>query len=405
MINRAMTFVSLVLLCAGWCAGARAEIITVRAAEYDLENAVVFAPLPESLADEAALVLVDVERNAEIAAQVTDETPRQLVWQLQRPLRSGESRSYRLTAAARSKSDSETVSVVNDDGAIWVTVDGKPVLVYNAATVRAPDGVDEVYNRSGYIHPVFSPEGQLVTDDFAPDHPHQHGLMYAWTNTIFAERKIDFWNQKQRQGTVEHAEIVRLRSGPVFGEFVVRLRHLDLTTPDESRTALRETWRVRVYRQRNGGFLFDLVSSQEAVSSPLQIKAYHYGGIAIRGNRHWTLAGGGGFLTSEGLGRFRGNHSRPRWCGMFGKSGDGAGAGIAMFCHPDNFRAPQPVRLHPTMPYFCYAPLVLGDFRIEPNEPYCSRYRFLVHEGKLEQTAGDQIWREYALPPEVNVSQ
>ena len=32
---------------------------------------------------------------------------------------------------------------------------------------------------------------------------------------------------------------------------------------------------------------------------------------------------------------------------------DGQEVGITILGHPDNFRAPQPMRLHPTEPFFC----------------------------------------------------
>ena len=57
--------------------------------------------------------------------------------------------------------------------------------------------------------------------------------------------------------------------------------------------------------------------------------------------------------------------------------------GIAILCHPENFRAPQPMRLHPKEPFVCYAPSQLGDWAIEPGRPYVSRYRFVVKDGKL----------------------
>ena len=77
--------------------------------------------------------------------------------------------------------------------------------------------------------------------------------------------------------------------------------------------------------------------------------------------------------------------------------------GVTIFCHPENFRAPQPVRLHPSMPYFCFAPMVLGDFTIEKSEPYVSRYRFLIHDGPVVPDASDRHWHDLATPPTVEI--
>ena len=80
---------------------------------------------------------------------------------------------------------------------------------------------------------------------------------------------------------------------------------------------------------------------------------------------------------------------------MYGKI-DGDWCGIAAIAHPDNFRYPQPVRLHPEKPYFCFAPMVLGDFQIKPNEPYVSRFRFVAFDGKPDPEQLNAIMKEYA---------
>ena len=48
---------------------------------------------------------------------------------------------------------------------------GKPVFVYNYGMVLAPNAPESM-RRSGYLHPVYSPDGTVLTDDFNPDHPH-----------------------------------------------------------------------------------------------------------------------------------------------------------------------------------------------------------------------------------------
>ncbi len=56
---------------------------------------------------------------------------------------------------------------------------------------------------------------------------------------------------------------------------------------------------------------------------------------------------------------------------------DGEICGVVVMNHPDNFRFPQWVRLHPAMPYFVYAPMVQEPFAIEPGKPYVSKFRYL----------------------------
>jgi hypothetical protein len=76
---------------------------------------------------------------------------------------------------------------------------------------------------------------------------------------------------------------------------------------------------------------------------------------------------------------------------------------LSVLDHPENFRFPQPVRLAPAVPYFCMAPAVLGSFPIEPGQVHRARYRFILHDEKLEAGVLERCWQDYSSPPEVRV--
>jgi len=77
---------------------------------------------------------------------------------------------------------------------------------------------------------------------------------------------------------------------------------------------------------------------------------------------------------------------------------DGHAAGIVLMTHPDNFRFPEPLRIHPTMPYMVYTPSFLGDWEIVPGRPHVSRYRFIIHDGELPPERIERAWRDFAHP-------
>jgi hypothetical protein len=77
--------------------------------------------------------------------------------------------------------------------------------------------------------------------------------------------------------------------------------------------------------------------------------------------------------------------------------------GIAVLDHPENFRSPQPLRLHPDDPYFNYAPSRLGRFEIKPGEKFVLRYRYIVADGAADRAELDRLWNDYAAPPRVSV--
>ena len=149
--------------------------------------------------------------------------------------------------------------------------------------------------------------------------------------------------------------------------------------------------------------VFDLTITQTCASdSPLELPKYHYGGLGFRGHKGWDGKANATYLTSEGKDRSNGNETRGKWCHVSGKI-DGQTAGVAVLCHPDNFRFPQPMRLHPDEPFFCYCPSQLGDWKIEPGKPYVARYRFVVMDAGPDAKEIERLWNDYANPPKVTV--
>ncbi|MCX6954702.1 MAG: PmoA family protein [Verrucomicrobia bacterium] len=301
----------------------------------------------------------------------------------------------------------EGVVVAPDRGDLRLSVAGQPVFYYRMERDAVPrEGIKPEYLRAGYIHPVFSPMGQLVTDDYPANHPHHHGIWTPWTKTSFQGRSPDFWNMAAKTGAEEFVALDRTWSGPVHGGFEARLKMVDLSAPAPV-VALNETWQVTLYDIGGASRpvrMFDLVTTQScATADPLILPEYHYGGFGFRAAGAWNGPGDAArFLTSEGgTDRIKDNNSRARWCFIGGPLKDGAFAGTATLGHPDNFRSPQPVRLHPNMPYFSFVPQLLGEFRIEPGKPYVARFRFIVADGEPDRALLEAYWNGYAKPAAV----
>ncbi len=402
-------------------ASAEPEGVTfeVTAGTHDRRETPMFHALPASLNGAKAFRLEDVESKKSLPVQVVPEAAgvRSVVFMLDE-LKAGTSRRYRLISVEPGRSNDAAASCVcSDDGkTLTLKVGGRNVLTYRREVVEPPPGIDPLYRRSGYIHPLLTPSGKEVTGDFAPDHAHQHALFFAWVNTNYAGRKVDFWNQQGRTGRVRALDIIDVQSGPVFAGFRVRQRHEDLTASDGPAPVLNEVWTVRAYKVSpdSGRFLIDFLSTQTCAGpTPLVLNKYIYGGLGIRGNTRWydpsadgdnppdpSKSGESDFLTSEGKHRTEGNHTKPRWVDLSGKL-DGAFAGLTVLDDPRNFRFPQPVRLHPNKPYFCFAPVVEKGFTIEPGTPYVSRFRLVPHDGAPEPKAIDRLWSDLGEPPAV----
>lgn len=274
---------------------------------------------------------------------------------------------------------------------------GRDIVRYNYGVVRAPEGVSETFNRSGYLHPLWTPGGAVLTNDFPKKHLHHHGIWFPWTSSEFKGHPVDFWNSAKKQGRVEFVKMEETFSGPVFAGFRAKQRFVDTTTPDKPEVPLEETWEVRVFAIGDR-YAIDLVSTQSAATeTPLVIKKYYYGGLGFRGPDAWEAKGAVTFLTSEGRTRADGNETTARWGLVQGRIGGKEGT-FLLLNHPSNFRHPQPVRIHPDEPFFCFAPSQGGDFEIAPGKPYVSRFRFVTADGLLKPDEAEALWKAYAQP-------
>jgi hypothetical protein len=246
-----------------------------------------------------------------------------------------------------------------------------------------------------------------VTGDYPSNHAHHHGIWTPYTKAVFQGRTTDFWNMQSKKGEEQWHKGGRLWSGEAFGGFEAEMHMNDLSGPKPV-TALLDHWSVKAYAIKGAPkpmHVFDLTTTQTcATSDPLELPEYHYGSFGLRGSEDWNGKEGARFLTSEGTSdRKKGDGTRARWCYLGGKTSAGI-SGTAVLGHPDNFRFPMPLRLHPDMPYFSIVPQKLGAFSIQPGKPYVTRYRFVVTDGEPEAKLFDACWNSLAHPAVVSIS-
>lgn len=291
-----------------------------------------------------------------------------------------------LLLASISRLGAEVVCTESENQ-IVITRNGKHVLSYQK-TIQIPDGVPAKYGRNGFIHPISTPSGRVITDGYPmPHHGHQHGLFFAWRKGSYKGEPVNFW--EHGRDTVRHSKVLKIINRKQRAGFRAELEHIS-----GELVILREIWSVAVDDETGH---IDLASEQRNITdSPLILDKYHYGAMAIRGSRQWfsdahTSAGKGAtkdefvspatMLTNEGLNAIEGNHSRPTWVSMTGPI-DGAPVSITLIQHPTNFRYPQHARLHPKMPYFCFIPTVEQSFQIDAGDVWRSKYLIIAEDGK-----------------------
>lgn len=278
----------------------------------------------------------------------------------------------------------------------------------------APEGVPDLYQRSGYIHPLWSPEGTVITRIQPSDHYHHYGIWNPWTKTNYEGREIDFWNLGDGEGTVRHKMLPMKISGDVYGGFETQLNHVDLQAPSPTgeEVALNEKWEVKVWNvdPENDVWLVDFASTlNPATESPLTIEAYRYQGFSLRANALWSDETAT-LLTSEGYDKSNGNATRARWTDINGISEVGH-SGILFMTHPTNQNFPEQLRIWPTGAnngeenvYFNFNPAQEQDWHLEPGNSYSLKYRMMVYDGQIDSSKAEDYWQDFGHPPKVEVN-
>ena len=122
--------------------------------------------------------------------------------------------------------DAATPSVRETDASITVSIDDQSILTYHKADVPPPEGADPIFTRSGFIHPVHSPSGTVVTGIHPDDHYHHLGLWHAWVECEIEGENVDFWNLKEETGRVRYAKTLSLSWGSESAGFTVLQEHV-----------------------------------------------------------------------------------------------------------------------------------------------------------------------------------
>ena len=244
--------------------------------------------LPEAWRDRTFDVVEQRGDSTTCAVQRDPKNALIVYWRANEPIAPGESVHFELRENPHVESRGVVSAQIDEQGVTLAQGDTR-LVQYNVRTVEPPKGKSPRYRKSGHLHPLWTPSGKVVTEEFPLDHIHQHGMFSAWVNTEFDGRNIDFWNQADGSGTVAHKELKSTSAGPVFAEVVTILEHQSLTDGASPVAALNETMCLRGYASpRKDLNVFDVELEQRAASEkPLKVLKYHYGGFAVRGASEW----------------------------------------------------------------------------------------------------------------------
>ena len=247
---------------------------------------------------------------------------------------------------------------------------GQPVFVYNHGMILK-EGMKEEYRRSSYLHPLYAPDGTVLTDDFPQDHPHHRGVCWTWPVVHFEGQTHDVWallgmHQRFRRWLVREASGDRAWLAVENGWFT------------GGRQAAKEVVEFLVHPAAGGRRTIDFTLTLEALGPAVEIAGREkkgYGGLGIRFAPREATA----IRTDAGLESGDSDLVVHPWAELSARF-QGRAAGARIEIDPANPGAPNGWCLR----HYGYIAVNwpgLESFRLERGKPFTLRYRITVFSG------------------------
>ena len=173
----------------------------------------------------------------------------------------------------------QSLSVERTPEGIDISEESRKVLFYQIK----PRSLNGEYERSHYIHPLFTLNGNVLTEDFPADHPHHHGIFWSWHQIIHNGSSIaDGWTSENIQWEVVKSK-VRNRKNCVILDNQVFWKSV---ISESEEAIVKERSVITVYPAETHFRMFDFEIHLVPLKDGLQIggseDAKGYGGFSWR---------------------------------------------------------------------------------------------------------------------------
>lgn len=256
-------------------------------------------------------------------------------------------------------------------GSLELSENGEPVFVYNHGMILK-EGVDPKFRRSSYIHPVYAPDGTVLTDDFPKDHYHHRGICWTWPKVTVGGVTHDIWALEGME-----QRFVRWLKRETHADRAVLAVENGWYEMGKDKRAVREIVEITVHPAQNNRRHLDFQLTFEAIDAPVQIAGREkkgYGGFGVRyAPRTETV-----LRTDAGI-ELEGSNMVPHlWAEIEATFENGRRAGLRIEDHPDN-PGSRPVGW--CLRHYGYIAANypgLEQITLVPNKPLTLRYRVTV---------------------------
>ena len=281
-------------------------------------------------------------------------------------------------------------STKETDQGIELLENGNPVFFYQ----RKPKSLTGQYIFSNYIHPLYSINGDILTEEFPPDHPYHRGIFWTWHQLYVDTASLgDGWiNDGISQNVVNvHTETSKDRA-----QFNLEVAWKS-SAFQNGKPFLEEHTTIIVHKLKSGIRNIDFEISLKALVSGLQIGGSAdekgYGGFCARIKLPDDL-----IFTSE-KGPVTPQELQVKagpWMDFsadFGKNSNVSG--LTILCHPGTPDYPEPwiLRQKGSMQNIVFPGQKKST--IEMDKPVVLRYRIIIHNGNADNINISTVQSEY----------
>jgi len=282
-------------------------------------------------------------------------------------------------------------SITETDQGIELTENGSPVFSYQ----KKPKSLTGQYVCSNYIHPLYNLNGDILTEEFPPDHPYHRGVFWAWHQLYRNNVRLgDGWTNDSISQEVVKISNVKGKDRVKFDLEV--LWHS--TVNDQEKPFIEERTTITVNRIEAGIRAIDFEISLRALEEGIQLGGSAdqkgYGGFCVRMKLSDSLV----FSSDKGavIPQELQVKAGP-WMDFSGKFGTADKiSGITILCNPGMPDYPEPwiLRQKGSMQNVVFP----GSKRIDVpvNKPLVLRYRLIIHNGNAVSLDIPGLMEEYS---------
>jgi len=265
---------------------------------------------------------------------------------------------------------------------------GNTVFFYQCV----PKQASEKMSFNNYLHPVYNLKGEIITEEFPPDHLHHRGIFWAWHQVYLDNQRLgDSWMMENISNDVSHVE-TRLNKNNAQLNARVLWKSSELK---EGKPFIEEETSIIVHSKETNLRKIDFEIVLKPLVQGIQIGGSDdekgYGGFCVRIKMPEDLIfmSETGQVTPQNLQIVAGS-----WMDFSASFDNGdEKSGLALLCHQStpNYPAPWILRQEASMQNVVFP----GRERVKLDKTVVLRYRVIIHNGDAGSLNLTELKSEY----------